>query len=48
MSLTGDRPWLGELHLVAIFSRALSHGEIQQNFTAGSEIGSDPPGPDGR
>lgn len=34
--LTGDRPWLGELHLVAIYSRSLSNKEVQQNFTAGS------------
>ena len=34
--LTGDRPWLGELHLVAIYSRALSAKEIQQNFKAGT------------
>ncbi len=34
--LTGDRPWLGELHLVAIYNRALSNTEIQQNFKAGT------------
>ena len=34
--LTGDRPWLGELHLVALYSRALSAAEIQQNFKAGT------------
>jgi hypothetical protein len=33
--LTGDRPWLGELHLVAIYGRALSAGEVQGNFDAG-------------
>jgi mono/diheme cytochrome c family protein len=33
--LTGDRPWLGELALVAIYRRALSHDEIRQNFQAG-------------
>lgn len=33
---TGDRPWLGELHLVAIFDRALSKQQVQQNFAAGS------------
>jgi hypothetical protein len=33
--LTGDRPWLGELHLVAIYDRALSGAEVSQNFEAG-------------
>ena len=33
---TGDRPWHGELHLVAIYDRALSAGEVAQNFKAGS------------
>jgi hypothetical protein len=33
--LTGDRPWLGELHLVAIYDRALSEQEVGQNFSAG-------------
>lgn len=33
---TGDRPWLGDLHLVAIFDRALSAQEVQQNFAAGT------------
>ncbi len=31
----GGRPWLGEFHLVAIYSRALTVNEIQQNFQAG-------------
>ncbi len=35
---SGDRPWLGELYLVALFDRALSASEIKQNFGAGSEI----------
>ncbi|QDV22070.1 DUF1592 domain-containing protein [Aureliella helgolandensis] len=30
----GNRPWLGELHLVAIYQRALSVQEIRQNFQA--------------
>ena len=38
--VTGDRPWLGELHLVAIFDRALSASDVQQNFVAGSRAGS--------
>jgi hypothetical protein len=33
--LTGDRPWVGEFHLVAIFDRALSQAEVIQNFGAG-------------
>jgi hypothetical protein len=35
--LTGDRPWLGELHLVAIFDRALTEAEVNQNFEAGPD-----------
>jgi hypothetical protein len=30
-----DRTWLGELHLVAIYSRALKPDEVSQNFEAG-------------
>ena len=30
-----DRPWLGELHLVAIYDRALSQAEVMRNFNAG-------------
>lgn len=33
---TGDRLWLGELHLVAIYGRALSDDEIARNFAAGA------------
>lgn len=33
--LTGDRPWLGELSLVAIYGRALSADEVARNFHAG-------------
>ncbi len=32
---TRDRAWLGELHLVAIYSKALSNDEIQRNFMVG-------------
>jgi hypothetical protein len=35
--LTGDRPWLGEVHLVAVYSRALAADEVKQNFKAGME-----------
>jgi len=34
--LTGDRAWLGEFHLIAIFNRALSQAEVSQNFNAGA------------
>ncbi|HVJ69532.1 MAG TPA: DUF1553 domain-containing protein [Caulifigura sp.] len=33
--LTSDRPWLGDLFLVALYNRALSVAEVQQNFHAG-------------
>ena len=33
--ITKDRPWLGELHLVAVYSRALLAKDVQQNFAAG-------------
>lgn len=32
---TGDRPWLGELHLAAVYSRALTDDEVAHNFAAG-------------
>ena len=31
---SGDRPWLGSLHLVAIYNRALSAEDIAANFAA--------------
>ncbi len=34
--LTGDRPWLGTLHLVAVYGRALSGGEVAQNHSVGA------------
>ena len=34
---TGDRPWLGELHLVALFDRALPPEDVLQNYAAGPE-----------
>ncbi len=37
-----ERPWLGEFHLVAIYSRALSSAEISQNYSAGPKAGIDP------
>lgn len=32
--VTGGHPWLGEFHLVAIYSRALSLHEVRQHFSA--------------
>lgn len=34
--MTGDRPWLGEFHLVAVYSRALNLKEVMQNYQAGT------------
>ncbi len=39
---TSDRPWLGEIHLVAIYHRALNSGDVLQNFRAGPRAGVDP------
>ena len=39
---TGDRPWLGEIHLVAIYQRALNSKQVTQNFRAGPHAGVDP------
>ena len=36
---TGDRPWLGDIHLVAIHDCALSAAQVQQNHNAGSDPG---------
>ena len=38
--LGASRPWLGDLHLVALYDRALDDAEILQNFVAGG--GADP------
>ncbi len=35
--LTQDRPWLGELHRVAIYDRALGRRKIERNFKAGHD-----------
>jgi mono/diheme cytochrome c family protein len=34
--ISRDRPWLGQFYFVAIYDRALSQSEAQQNFAAGS------------
>jgi len=31
----GERPWLGDLHLVAVYARALSQDEVRRNYAAG-------------
>ncbi len=41
--VTNDRPWLGDMHLVAIYDRALSAKEVQQNFAAGVQSKPAPP-----
>lgn len=33
---TNDRPWLGQIKFAAVYSRALTAAEIQQNFEAGT------------
>ena len=35
--LSGDRPWQGTYHLVAIYARSLSPQEVSQNFAAGPQ-----------
>lgn len=35
--LSGGRPWLGTIHLVAIYSRSLSAKEVTKNFNAGAD-----------
>ncbi|MDP6444119.1 MAG: DUF1592 domain-containing protein [Pirellulaceae bacterium] len=33
---SGDRPWLGEFHLVAVYNRSLTPAEVVRNFKAGA------------
>lgn len=35
---SGGRPWLGKMHLVAVYSRGLTHAEVLQNYQAGGGI----------
>jgi hypothetical protein len=35
-AIGGGKPWRGDLHLVALYSRSLTATEVQQNFLAGS------------
>jgi hypothetical protein len=39
--MTKNRPWLGEFHMVAIYNRALTLGEVTQNHEATSEPGAE-------
>jgi len=41
--IVGGRPWLGTYHLVAVFDRALSGAEVQQNYVAGPSVIPHPP-----
>jgi PKD repeat protein len=41
----GNNPWLGSLHLVAVYSKALSLAEVEQNYSFGGETPIEPPGP---
>jgi len=45
--VTGDRAWLGELYLVAIYCDALSSEQVSQNFSAGLPPFSEPNDTDG-
>jgi hypothetical protein len=46
--LSRDRPWRGTLHLVAVYSRALSPAEVERNHAAGAgRYGAPPPAGDG-
>lgn len=35
---TQNRPWIGEFHLVALYDKALTPTEVQQNFDAGPVV----------
>ena len=41
--LTGDRPWLGELHRVAVYAKALDSEEIGRSAKAGYDAKPDGP-----
>ena len=34
---SGDRPWLGKYHLVAVYDRALAPEEVARSFGAGPD-----------
>ena len=33
--ITGDRPWLGELQMVAVYCKRLGSTQVEQNYAAG-------------
>ena len=35
--MTLNRVWYGEMHLVALYNRALDPGQVEQNFDAGPD-----------
>lgn len=37
--LSGERPWLGDLHLVAIYNRELASNEVAARFSEGADRG---------
>ncbi len=39
--IASERAWLGQFHLVAVYSRALTEEEVSQNFNAGPFVSSD-------
>lgn len=43
--MSGDRPWLGEYHLLAFYDKALSAAEVAQNYSAGADPGVDAAAP---
>ena len=43
--VSGDRPWLGSYHLVAIYGRALTAAEVSQNHQFGPDGQGPPPTP---
>ena len=44
--ISGERPWLGTFHLIAIYSRGLSEGEVQGHFKAGAKATMKPKAPE--
>jgi hypothetical protein len=40
--LSGNRPWFGELHLIALYNRALTPAEVAVNFDAGPVLPESP------
>jgi hypothetical protein len=40
--INSAKPWLGKLFLVAVYSKALTAGEVSQNFQAGADVNGAP------